>query len=124
MARAPTVRSTTASVGPPRAATSRTSRRPTDTGTNPDPPRRRTSGVNRLRRLMSAFVGPTAIAGYAGIVVAIIALAVAEALTAVRRSWRSPVLDVGDRMVDILAEYPALKERAIDWFGTNDKLAL
>jgi len=73
---------------------------------------------------MSAFVGPTAIAGYAGIVVAIIALAVAEALTAVRRSWRSPVLDVGDRMIDILAEYPALKERAIDWFGTNDKLAL
>ena len=73
---------------------------------------------------MSAFVGPTAIAGYAGIVVAIIALAVAEALTALRRSWRSPVLDVGDRMIDILAEYPALKERAIDWFGTNDKLAL
>ena len=73
---------------------------------------------------MSAFVGPTAIAGYAGIVVAIIALAVAESLTALRRSWRSPVLDVGDRMIDILAEYPALKERAIDLFGTNDKLAL
>ena len=80
--------------------------------------------MNRLRRLLSAFVGPTAIAGYAGIVVAIIALAVAESLTALRRSWRSPVLDVGDRMIDILAEYPALKERAIDLFGTNDKLAL
>ncbi len=80
--------------------------------------------MNRLRRILSAFVGPTAIAGYAGIVVALVALAVAEALTALRRSWRSPVLDVGDRMIDILAEYPALKERAIDWFGTNDKLAL
>jgi DMSO/TMAO reductase YedYZ molybdopterin-dependent catalytic subunit len=80
--------------------------------------------VNRLRRLLSAFVGPTAIAGYAGVVVALLALAVAEALTALRRSWRSPILDVGDRMIDILAEYPALKERAIDWFGTNDKLAL
>ena len=80
--------------------------------------------MNRLHRWLSAFVGPTAIAGYAGIVVALVALAVAEALTALRRSWRSPVLDVGDRMIDILAEYPALKERAIDWFGTNDKLAL
>ena len=80
--------------------------------------------MNRLRRCLSAFVGPTAIAGYAGIVVALVALAVAEALTALRQSWRSPVLDVGDRMIDILAEYPALKERAIDWFGTNDKLAL
>jgi DMSO/TMAO reductase YedYZ molybdopterin-dependent catalytic subunit len=80
--------------------------------------------VNRLRRLLSAFVGPTAIAGYAGIVVAFIALGVAEALTALRQSWRSPVLDVGDRMIDNLAEYPTLKETAIDLFGTNDKLAL
>ena len=74
--------------------------------------------------MMSALVGPTAIAGYAGIVVALLALAVAEALTALRQSWRSPVLDVGDRMIDILAEYPALKELAIDLFGTNDKQAL
>jgi DMSO/TMAO reductase YedYZ molybdopterin-dependent catalytic subunit len=80
--------------------------------------------VNRLLRVARSFVGPTAIAGYAGLVVAFVALAVAEALTAVRRSWRSPVLDVGDRMVDILAEFPALKERAIDLFGTNDKPAL
>ena len=74
--------------------------------------------------MLSSFVGPTATAGYAGIVVALIALAVAEALTALRRSWRSPVLDVGDRMIDILAEYPMLKKTAIDLFGTNDKLAL
>ncbi len=80
--------------------------------------------MNRLNRWLSALVSPTAIAGYAGIVVAVVALAVAEALTALRRSWRSPVLDVGDRMIDILAEYPTLKEQAIDWFGTNDKLAL
>ena len=74
--------------------------------------------------MMAALVGPTAIAGYAGIVVALLALAVAEALTALRQSWRSPVLDVGDRMIDILAEYPSLKELAIDLFGTNDKQAL
>ncbi len=96
----------------------------TEDAANPRRPWLRTNPVNRLRRILSAFVGPTAIAGYAGIVVALIALAVAEALTAFRQSWRSPVLDVGDRMIDILAEYPALKERAIDWFGTNDKLAL
>lgn len=80
--------------------------------------------MNRIRRLLAAFVSPTAVAGYAGIVVAIVALAVAEGLTAFRQSWRSPILDVGDRMIDLLAEYPALKERAIALFGTNDKLAL
>jgi DMSO/TMAO reductase YedYZ molybdopterin-dependent catalytic subunit len=81
-------------------------------------------GVNRLRRVLAWFVSPTAIAGYAGIVVAVLALSVAEALTALRRSWRSPVLDVGDRMIDILAKYPRLKQTAIDLFGTKDKLAL
>jgi DMSO/TMAO reductase YedYZ molybdopterin-dependent catalytic subunit len=80
--------------------------------------------VNRVNPVLSKLTGPTAVAGYAGIVVALIALAVAEALTALSRSWRSPVLDVGDRMVDILAEYPRLKETAIDLFGTNDKQAL
>jgi DMSO/TMAO reductase YedYZ molybdopterin-dependent catalytic subunit len=80
--------------------------------------------VNRVNPVLSKLTGPIAVAGYAGIVVALIALAVAEALTALSRSWRSPVLDVGDRMVDILAEYPRLKETAIDLFGTNDKQAL
>ena len=113
-------------MGRRRAATSRTSA--ADRLTLPtNPPRRAATNHScepPASLCSSAFVGPTAIAGYAGIVVALIALAVAEALTALRRSWRSPVLDVGDRMIDILAEYPTLKETAIDWFGTNDKLAL
>jgi len=67
---------------------------------------------------------PTLIAGLTGVIAAVVALAVAEGLTVLARSWRSPILDVGDRMVDILASYPSLKQRAIDMFGTNDKPAL
>ncbi|CAN5820566.1 sulfite oxidase [soil metagenome] len=80
--------------------------------------------TSRLRKIWRATFGPVGVAGLAGVVVAIVALAVAEALTALFKAWRSPVLDVGDRMVDFLAKYPSLKQRAIDMFGTNDKLAL
>jgi len=64
------------------------------------------------------------VAGATGIVVAGVALAVAEALTVVARSWRSPVLDVGDRMVDLMSQYPKLKQAAIDLLGNADKPAL
>ena len=57
-----------------------------------------------------------------GIVAAAIALAVAEVLAGLNRAWRSPVLDVGDRVID--AAPPFVKEFAIDTFGTNDKPAL
>jgi DMSO/TMAO reductase YedYZ molybdopterin-dependent catalytic subunit len=57
-----------------------------------------------------------------GLVVAAVALAVAELFAGLNRSWRSPVLDVGDRLID--AAPPFVKEFAIDTFGTNDKPAL
>jgi ABC-type uncharacterized transport system permease subunit len=57
-----------------------------------------------------------------GLVAAAVALAVAELLAGLNRSWRSPVLDVGDRLID--AAPPFVKEFAIDTFGTNDKPAL
>ena len=60
----------------------------------------------------------------AGFVSAATALAVAEALTVFARSWRSPVLDVGDRMVDIMASYPKVKQTAVDVLGNADKPAL
>jgi len=66
----------------------------------------------------------TLVAGATGVVVALVALAVAEALTVFARSWRSPVLDVGDRMVDTMASYPKLKQAAIDVLGNADKPAL
>ena len=50
------------------------------------------------------------------------ALAVAELVAGLNREWRSPVLDVGDRVVD--AAPPFVKEFAIETFGTNDKPAL
>ncbi|MET0577622.1 MAG: hypothetical protein ABW122_03125, partial [Ilumatobacteraceae bacterium] len=58
----------------------------------------------------------------AGLVVAGVALAVAELLAGLNRAWRSPVLDVGDRLID--AAPPFVKEFAIETFGTNDKPAL
>jgi DMSO/TMAO reductase YedYZ molybdopterin-dependent catalytic subunit len=59
------------------------------------------------------------VAALAGLVAAAVALAVAELLAGLNRSWRSPVLDVGDRVID--AAPPFVKEFAIDTFGTNDK---
>ena len=58
----------------------------------------------------------------AGLVAAAVALGVAELLAGLNRAWRSPVLDVGDRLID--AAPPFVKEFAIDTFGTNDKPAL
>jgi DMSO/TMAO reductase YedYZ molybdopterin-dependent catalytic subunit len=58
----------------------------------------------------------------AGIAAAGVGLAVAELVAATTTSLQSPVLDVGDRVVDGVPN--AVKELAIDWFGTNDKVAL
>ncbi len=57
-----------------------------------------------------------------GLVAAAVALGVAELLAGLNRTWRSPVLDVGDRLID--AAPPFVKEFAIQTFGTNDKPAL
>ncbi len=58
----------------------------------------------------------------AGIVSAVVALGVAELVASISSSWRSPVIDVGDRVVDLVPS--PVKELAIDWFGTADKVAL
>ena len=57
-----------------------------------------------------------------GLVTAVVALGVAELVTAISSTFRSPVIDVGDRVVDLVP--PAVKDLAIDWFGTADKIAL
>ena len=89
------------------------------------PIRRRTGDEQSSVKLRTPRqLGQTIVAGLTGVVVAIVALAIAEALTVVARSWRSPVLDVGDRMVDIMASYPKLKQAAIDLLGNADKSAL
>jgi DMSO/TMAO reductase YedYZ molybdopterin-dependent catalytic subunit len=63
-----------------------------------------------------------AAAAVAGVVAAAIGLGVAELVAGVRRTWRSPVFDVGDRVIDRVPRWA--KDLAIDWFGTNDKRAL
>jgi len=65
---------------------------------------------------------PFFIAILGGLVSAAVALAVAELIAGLNSAWRSPVLDVGDRVID--AAPPFVKEFAIDTFGTNDKPAL
>ncbi len=57
-----------------------------------------------------------------GLVAAVVALGTAELAAGLRSQWRSPVLDVGDRVIDNVP--PAVKNFAIEQFGTNDKLAL
>lgn len=57
-----------------------------------------------------------------GLVAAIVALGVTEFIASLNRNWRSPVLDVGDRVVDNVPVW--LKNFAIEQFGTNDKPVL
>jgi DMSO/TMAO reductase YedYZ molybdopterin-dependent catalytic subunit len=64
----------------------------------------------------------TALGALAGIVAAIVALGIAELIAGIRQQWRSPVIDVGDRVIDNVP--PFVKDFAIDTFGTNDKPAL
>ncbi|MEQ8717979.1 MAG: molybdopterin-dependent oxidoreductase [Acidimicrobiales bacterium] len=61
-------------------------------------------------------------AAAAGIVAGLVALGLAELVAGFTRRWRSPVLDVGDRVIDRVPSW--MKDLAIDWFGTKDKLAL
>lgn len=72
---------------------------------------------------------PTSSAGrptWAGVVIGLVAagcgLAVAELLAGLWTSVQSPVLSVGDRVVDNVPT--PVKNWAIDWFGTSDKAVL
>jgi DMSO/TMAO reductase YedYZ molybdopterin-dependent catalytic subunit len=57
-----------------------------------------------------------------GLAAGLVALGTAELVASLGQSTRSPILDVGDRVIDLVP--PWLKDVAIDLFGTNDKLAL
>ena len=57
-----------------------------------------------------------------GLVAAGVALGSTELIAGLNRNWRSPVLDVGDRVIDNVPR--SLKNFAVERFGTNDKLVL
>lgn len=57
-----------------------------------------------------------------GIAAAVIGLGFAEVVATTSRAFQSPVVDVADRVVDGVPN--AVKDLAIAWFGTNDKIAL
>ena len=65
---------------------------------------------------------PVWAAGLVGVVAALAGLASAELLAGLVDRWRSPVVVVGDRVVDLVP--PAVKDWAIDTFGTSDKVVL
>lgn len=68
--------------------------------------------------------GPAGVASaaLAGLVSAAAGLGAAEVVAGLSARLRSPVFDVGDRVVDRVPVWA--KDLAIDWFGTNDKIAL
>src|SRR6478735_496818 len=70
--------------------------------------------IGRRQRLLRGLV--------TGIVATMVALGVAELVASLGKSLRSPVLDVGNRIIDG-APRP-VKDFAISAFGTNDKTAL
>ena len=57
-----------------------------------------------------------------GLIAAAVGLAAAEVIAGLSAGLRSPVLDVGDRFILWVPSW--LKDLAIEWFGTNDKIAL
>ncbi len=61
-------------------------------------------------------------AALAGVVSAALGLGVAQVVAGFSRTLRSPVIAVGDRVVDLVPA--AMKDIAISLFGTNDKIAL
>ncbi len=72
-----------------------------------------TQPISRWRYPLGALAGLTAAAA---------GLAIAELASVPGDGLQSPVLDVGDRVVDAVPN--SIKTLAIDWFGTKDKLAL
>jgi DMSO/TMAO reductase YedYZ molybdopterin-dependent catalytic subunit len=82
----------------------------------PDAPTERASATSHPWA-WRAFLG-----ALCGLVAAAAGLAAAELVAATTRSFQSPVLDVADRVVDGVPN--SVKELAIDWFGTDDKVAL
>jgi DMSO/TMAO reductase YedYZ molybdopterin-dependent catalytic subunit len=73
--------------------------------------------TDRPRRWTSWLLGAVS-----GLIAGAVGLGVAEIVAAASTSLQSPVLDVGDRVVDGVPN--SVKELAIEWFGTNDKIAL
>ena len=66
--------------------------------------------------------GGFVLAAIAGLLSAAVGLGAAQVVAGLSPRLRSPVLDVGDRVVDRVPVWA--KDLAIDWFGTNDKIAL
>jgi DMSO/TMAO reductase YedYZ molybdopterin-dependent catalytic subunit len=57
-----------------------------------------------------------------GLVAALTAISMATLAASTSRVMRSPLVDIGDRFIEITPAW--LKDLAISWFGTNDKIAL
>ncbi len=83
------------------------------TDLEPDAP----AAPTRDRRWWSILV-----AALAGLASAATGLGAAEVVAGLSARLRSPVLDVGDRFIDRVPVW--MKDLAIEWFGTKDKLAL
>lgn len=57
-----------------------------------------------------------------GLVTGVFALGVAELISGIVATWKSPIFDVGDRVIEVAPSF--ITKFAIEAFGTNDKPAL
>ena len=80
------------------------------TATDTDPSGQRPGDPGRVRAAVS------------GVIAAVVALAVGELVAGIAESLDSPVVVVGDEIIERVPR--PVKDLAIDWFGTNDKTAL
>ncbi len=92
------------------------------TGTDPPLSAKRTHHVKTDAKPTPSQWTERVLGAVTGLVSAIVALGVAEFVAGLNRNWRSPVLDVGNTVVDNVP--PFVKDFAIEQFGTNDKPAL
>lgn len=65
---------------------------------------------------------PRTIGALVGVASAALALGVAELIAGIVSNWRSPIFDVGDRVIELAPSF--VTKFAINVFGTNDKPAL
>jgi DMSO/TMAO reductase YedYZ molybdopterin-dependent catalytic subunit len=95
---------------------------PADVSGNPQDGLLRTFVMNDARHVADSRTWRRTLGALAGLVSALAGLAVAELASVPGERSQSPILDVGDRVVDGVPV--AVKTLAIDWFGTKDKIAL
>ena len=95
---------------------------PSGSGSNPPHDHRSDAHDDEADAGRASRWSSVAVTALVGVACAALALGVAELVAGIVSSWRSPIIDVGDRVIDLAPSF--VKDFAIEVFGTNDKPAL